>query len=75
VPDWESSHVVVLLDPDVRPHLRGLSNKTITLDWQPGGPGGPAGKDRQSLESASQFLESNIRDLAGAILEAPKVST
>ncbi len=75
VPQWEHYQVVVALGAPAREALPIRAKKTICLTWsvpdptQVPGPAGPA------FEVAYQSLESQIRDLVGAILEQPQTET
>jgi len=67
--------VVIALGARVRDALPPCPGKIIVLTWPINDPVAllePPAAVESALETAFQSLESNIRDLAGAILEEPK---
>ena len=64
--------VIVALGARVRDALPPRPGKTIILTWPINDPTTLLEPSAAAFESAFQSLESNIRDLAGAILEEPK---
>ncbi|HEY5911536.1 MAG TPA: phosphate signaling complex protein PhoU [Verrucomicrobiae bacterium] len=74
LPRWESPQVVIVLDPKVKEHLPPRPNKTVTFTWKVDDPAeaqGTAETRQKAFEAAYEFLESNIRELTGALLEQP----
>jgi len=64
--------VIVALGARVREALPPRPGKTIILTWPINDPTALLEPSATAFETAFQSLESNIRDLAGAILEEPK---
>jgi phosphate transport system protein len=75
VPHWEQCQVIIALGPEALKALPEHSNKTVVLTWtipDPAQVTGPAEKWKPAFESAARSLESDIRELAGAILAEPQ---
>jgi phosphate transport system protein len=75
VPQWELYQVVIALSPQAREALPLRAKKTICLTWPVPDPAqvqGPPDTVTATFESAFQSLQSQIRELVGAILEQPQ---
>jgi phosphate transport system protein len=75
VPRWDQSQVIIALGPEAGSALPRLPAKTIVLTWpipDPARVTGPSETWKPAFESAARSLESNIRELAAAILEEPQ---
>jgi phosphate transport system protein len=75
VPGWELSQVIIALGSGIREALPARPTKAIFLTWAVKDPSlvsGPPEAVQNAFESAYQFLETNIRELVGAILEEPQ---
>jgi len=75
VPQWEHYHVVVALGAQAREALPIRAKKTICLTWSVPDPAQAQGPADPAFEVAYQSLESQIRELVGAILEQPQTET
>jgi phosphate transport system protein len=74
VPHWESCHVIIALGPEALAVLPGHPGKTVVLTWtipDPAQVAGPPEAWRPAFDSAARSLQSDIRDLIGAILAEP----
>jgi phosphate transport system protein len=75
VPQWELYQVVIALSAQARDALPIRAKKTICLTWSVPDPAqvqGPPDAVVATFESAFQSLQSQIRELVGAILEQPQ---
>jgi arsenate reductase len=75
VPQWELYQVVIALSARAREALPIRAKKTICLTWsvpEPAEVQGPPDAVVATFESAFQSLQSQIRELVGAILEQPQ---
>jgi phosphate transport system protein len=75
VPQWEHYQVVIALSAEAREALPIRAKKTICLTWSVPDPArveGPPDAATRAFEAAFQFLDSHIRELAGAILDQPQ---
>jgi phosphate transport system protein len=72
VPDWEESQVVVTLSKRAKDLLPAHSGKTIRLCWDLADPRQGTGSGSERFQACYDYLEAQIRDLAGAILDQPQ---
>jgi phosphate transport system protein len=75
LPGWEQYQVIVCLSPQVREAVPHHPGKTIYFTWHvknPSATEGPPDGVRSAFEEAYQSLESQIKDLVGAILQEPQ---
>ena len=75
VPQWELYQVVIALSAQARDAVPIRAKKTICLTWSVPDPAevqGPPDAVVATFESAFQSLQSQIRELVGAILEQPQ---
>jgi phosphate transport system protein len=75
VPQWEQYQVVIALGAQPQEALPIRGKKTICLTWavpDPAQAQGPADTAAAAFEAAFQSLQSQIRELVGAILEQPQ---
>jgi len=75
LPNWDQSQVIVVLGAEVREKLPARPGKVLLLNWSipdPSGLMGPPETIETAFESAYRSLESNLRDLVGAILDEPQ---
>jgi protein-tyrosine-phosphatase len=75
IPGWELSQVIIALGSGIREALPARPTKAIFLTWavkDPSSVSGPPEAVQDAFESAYRFLETNIRELVGAILEEPQ---
>jgi phosphate transport system protein len=78
VPQWELYQVVVALSAHAREALPIRAKKTICLTWSVSEPACvecSPDAEAAAFEVAYQSLESQIRELAGAILEHPQTES
>ena len=71
VPRWEQCQVIVALGPEALKALPEHPGKTVVLTWtipDPAKVSGPPEAWKPAFDSAARSLESEIRDLVGAIL-------
>lgn len=75
MPNWENCQVIVALDSRSLENLHLRSNKPIVLTWPIDDPcraqGSPEAR-KSAFESAYKSLETNLKELAAAILEEPQ---
>jgi protein-tyrosine-phosphatase len=72
VPNWENSQVIIALDPRALEGLTLRSSKPIVLTWSIQDPlevQGSTDARKAAFESAYQSIQSNLKDLADAILD------
>jgi phosphate transport system protein len=75
VANWETSQVIIGLSPRALEGLSLRSSKPVVLAWPIQDPletQGPSEARRAAFEAAYQSLESNLKDLAAAILDEPQ---
>jgi protein-tyrosine-phosphatase len=75
VTHWENFQVIVALDSRALDGLHLRSNKPIVLTWPISDPSGvqmPPEARQAAFESAYQSLESNLKELAAAVLDEPQ---
>jgi phosphate transport system protein len=75
VPHWEQCQVIIALGPEACEALPEHSKKTIVLTWtipDPAPVTGPPETWKPAFDAAARALESDIRELAGAILAEPQ---
>ena len=76
VSNWETSQVIIALNARALEGLSLRSSKPVVLTWAIPDPlevqGAPETR-KAAFESAYQSLESNLKDLAAAILNEPQV--
>lgn len=75
VPEWQTFQVIVALGSQARQALPLRSGKIVVFTWTLPDPSTVEGTPevmQAAFESAYQTLESNIRELVGAILDEPQ---
>ncbi len=75
VPHWEQCQVIIALGPEACKALPEHPKKTVVLTWtipDPAQVTGPPETWKPAFDAAARSLESNIRELAGAILAEPQ---
>lgn len=75
LPQWDHYQVLIVLEAQARDAWPDQPTKTICLQWEvkdPSTSDGPDGAVQAAFQSAYDSLDSNIRELAGAILEQPQ---
>ena len=78
VPGWEHCQVIIALGPGIRKTMPARPTKAIFLTWpvkDPSKVSGPPEAIQSAFESAYQSLETQIRELVGAVLEEPHPET
>jgi phosphate transport system protein len=72
VPNWENFQLIIALDPRALDGLTLRSSKPIVLTWSIQDPlevEGSAETRKAAFENAFQSIQSNLKDLAAAILD------
>ncbi len=75
VAGWEQHQVIVCFGSEVREAVPSHPGKTIYFTWKLSAPAkvaGPPEVAHSSLDNAYQALESQIKELVGAILQEPQ---
>jgi protein-tyrosine-phosphatase len=76
VPNWEKSQAIIALNARALEGLPLRSSKPVVLTWPIPDPieasSQPGDARNAAFESAFQAIESNLKDLAAAVLDEPQ---